>query len=134
VNHDITLLTTWDLFLLATGMLKWGWDPEAIRELLYQSGRMPRLPSIYKPTGRIVKYWEKPGVVTVEISDNTLHKGERIGYIIPEGYLEEEVLSLQVEKQDVEGVVPGQLAGVKTIYPRELLRKGTLVCKVLKHE
>ncbi|NQE46089.1 hypothetical protein C5S31_08730 [ANME-1 cluster archaeon GoMg2] len=29
-NHDITILTTWDLFLLIRGMMKWEWDPKAI--------------------------------------------------------------------------------------------------------
>lgn len=133
-NHNFTLLTTWDLFLLIKGMLKWGWNSKTIRELFYRSGRMSRIPTIYRPIGKVVKYWKKPGVVGVQISGNILHKNERIGYAIPEGYLEEEVLSLQVENQDVEEVVPGQLGGIKTIYPKELLRKGTIVCTVMKHK
>ena len=82
-HHDITILTTWDLFLLIRGMMKWGWDPKTIQELFYKSGRMPRLPAIYKPIGEIVNYWEKPSVVGVQISENKLHKGERIGYVTP---------------------------------------------------
>jgi len=133
-NHDIAILTTWDLFLLIRGMMKWGWNPKAIQELFYKSGRMSRLPTIYKPIGEIVEYWEKIGVVGVQISENKLHKGQRIGYVIPEGYFEEEVLSLQVENQAVEEVFPGQLAGIKTIYSKNLLRKGTTVCTLMKHE
>jgi len=133
-NHDITILTTWDLFLLIRGMMKWGWDPKTIQELFYKSGRMPRLPTIYTPIGKIVKYWDKIGVVGVQISENKLQKGERIGYVIPEGYFEEEVLSLQVENRDVEEVFLGQLASIKTIYPKNLLHKGTPVCTIMKHE
>ena len=133
-NHDITILTTWDLFLLIRGMMKWGWDPKTIQELLYKSGRMPRLPTIYKPIGEIVKYWEKPSVVGVQISENKLQKGERIGYVTPDGYLEEEALSLQVENQDVDEVFPGRLVGIKTKYPKKLLRRGTIVCAVTKGE
>ncbi|MCD6456354.1 MAG: hypothetical protein J7K81_06155 [Methanophagales archaeon] len=133
-NHDLTILTTWDLFLLIRGMMKWGWDPKTIQELFYKSGRMPRLPTIYKPIGKIVKYWEKPCAVGVQISENKLHKGERIGYVIPDGYLEEKVLSLQVENQDVEEVFLGQLAGIKRIYSKNLLHKGTPVCTIMKHE
>ena len=129
-HHDITILTTWDLFLLIRGMMKWGWDPKTIQELFYKSGRMPRLPAIYKPIGKIVKYWEKPGAVGVQISENKLHKGERIGYVTSGGYLEEDVSSLQVEDQDVEAAVPGQLVGIKTIYPKNVLRNGTIVCVV----
>jgi len=131
-NHDITILTTWDLFLLIGGMMKWGWDPKAIQELFYNSGRMPRFPTIYKPIGRIAHYWEKPGAVGVQVSENKLHKSQRIGYVIPQGYLEEEALSLQIENQDVEEAVPGQLVGIKTIYPKNLLRKGTVVCAVIE--
>jgi len=132
--HDITILTTWDLFLLIRGMMKWGWDPKTIQELFYKSGRMPRLPTIYTPIGEIVKYWEKPCAVGVQISENKLQKGERIGYVIPEGYLEEEALSLQVKNQDVEEVFPGQSVGIKTKYPKNLLRNGTIVCAVAKGE
>jgi hypothetical protein len=114
-NHDITILTTWDLFLLIRG-------------------RMPRLPTIYTPIGEIVKYWEKPCAVGVQISENKLQKGERIGYVTPEGYLEEEVLSLQVENKEVDEVFPGQLVGIKTKYPKNLLRRGTIVCAVTKGE
>ena len=133
-NNDVTILTTWDLFLLIRGMMKWGWNPKAIQELFYQNGRMPKIPTIYKPIGKIVNYWEKISVVGVQISENKLYKGQRIGYVTPEGYLEEEVLSLQVENQDVEEVFPGQLAGIKTIYSKNLLRKGTTVCTIMKHE
>jgi hypothetical protein len=133
-NNDVTILTTWDLFLLARGMMKWGWNPKAIQELFYKRGRMPKIPTIYKPIGKIDNYWEKIGVVGVQISENKLHKGEHIGYVVPEGYLEEKVLSLQVENQDVEEVFPGQLAGIKTKYPKRFLRKGTTVCTVMKHE
>ena len=133
-NHDLTILTTWDLILLIRGMMKWGWDPKTIQELFYKSGRMSRLPTIYKPIGKIVKYWEKPCAVGVQISENKLHKGERIGYVIPDGYLEEKVLSLQVENQDVEEVFLGQLAGIKRIYSKNLLHKGTPVCTIMKHE
>ena len=133
-NHDLTILTTWDLFLLIRGMMKWGWDPKTIQELFYKSGRMPRLPTIYKPIGKIVKYWDKKEVVGVQISENVLHKGERIGYVIPEGYLEEVALSLQVENKDVDEVFPGQLVGIKTKYPKNLLRRGTIVCAVTKGE
>ena len=129
-NNDITISTTWDLFLLIKGMMNWEWNFKAIQGLFYKSGRMSRIPTIYKPIGKIVNYWEKVGVVGVQLSKNTLHKGERVGYIISKGYLEEKVLSLQVENQDVEEAISGQLAGIKTMYSKSLLRKGTTVCTV----
>jgi len=134
-NQDITLLTTWELFLLVRGMLKWKWDPEAIRELFYRKGRMSNCPGNYKPIGKIVRYWPEPGAISVQISEEAQDKictGDRLGYITSAAYLEEEISSLQVNRQDVREAFPGQKVGVKTEYPEEKLRKGTMVCKVIK--
>jgi hypothetical protein len=35
---------------------------------------------------------------------------------------------------DVDEVFPGQLVGIKTKYPKNLLRQGTIVCTVTKEE
>jgi hypothetical protein len=116
-------------------MLKWEWNPEAIWELFYESGRMSKLPTIYKPIGRIVKYWPEIEVISVEISEDiqdTLRKGDRLGYVTPEGYLEEEASSLEIENQPVVEAFPGQRVGIKTEYPKERLHKGTPVCKVME--
>ena len=134
MHHDITILTTWDLFLLLRGMMEWEWDPNVIQELFYRSGRMPRYPSSYEPIGEIFKYWEKMNVVGVEITNSKLQKGDRIGYVLPDRYLEEEVLSLQVDNQDVEEAVSGQLAGIKTKYKKEFLRKGMPVYSVKEND
>lgn len=106
-NYDITLISTWDLFLLIRGMMKWKWDPEAIRNLFYISGRISRLPGNYRSVAEIVKYYEQIGVISVLVNENKIYKGQRIGYITSEGYLEEDILSLQIEKQDVEEAIPG---------------------------
>jgi hypothetical protein len=122
-GNDITILTSWDLFLLIKGAMKWGWDYKIIRELFYNGGRISRVPSIYKPLGKIIHYWDQKMVVGVEISDNELRKGQRIGYITPTGYLEEKVISLQINKEDFEKVSLGQTVGIKTIYSKKQLGK-----------
>jgi len=132
-NYDITLVSTWDLFLLIRGMMKWEWDSEFIRSLFYVCGRLSRIPGNYKSIGEIVKYWEQIGVISIQVKENKLYKGQRIGYITSEGYLEEEILSLQIEKQDVEEAISGQLAGIKTIYSKIQLPEGTIVYEVMKH-
>ncbi|GFO96736.1 uncharacterized protein ig2599ANME_0926 [groundwater metagenome] len=131
-NHDITLLTTRDLFLLTKGMIKWGWNPNVIFELFYKSGRMYSLPTNYKPIGEVATFWEKPSVVGLIITENQLHKGDRIGYVTFNGYLEEDIMSIQVNNKDVEEAIAGQSAGVKTVYSKEQLRNGTIACIVMK--
>jgi hypothetical protein len=122
-GNDITILTSWDLFLLIKGAMKWGWDYKIIRELFYNGGRISRVPSIYKPLGKVIHYWDKEGVVGVEIAENELYKGQRIGYITPAGYLEEKVISLQIDNEDVEKASPGQKVGIKTLYSKKQLGK-----------
>lgn len=129
-SNDCTILTTWDLFLLIRGMIKWKWKRKVIRELFYKSGRMPRIPSHYKYIGKVVNYWVQKKAVGIEILENKLHQGDRISYIIPEGYLEEDVLSLQFNKRNVEEVSLNHLAGIKTVFSKNELKKGTLVYKV----
>ncbi len=129
-SNDCTILTTWDLFLLIRGMIKRKWKRKVIRELFYKSGRMPRIPSHYKYIGKVVNYWVQKKAVGIEILENKLHQGDRISYIIPEGYLEEDVLSLQFDKRNVEEVSLNQLAGIKTVFSKNELKKGTLVYKV----
>lgn len=126
-HQDITILTTWDLFLLARGRLKWGWDPRTIQDLFFKKGKMSRFPTIYRPVGKIYHYWDKSSVVGIEISDNKLQKGDRIGYVIPDRFLEEEVTSLEIDSHKVKEGVPDQNVGMKTIYSKNFLRKGIMV-------
>jgi hypothetical protein len=122
-DNDVTILTSWDLFLLIKGAMKWGWNHKIIRGLFYNKGRISHIPSIYKPLGKVFHYWDKEDVVGVEIAENELHKGQRIGYITPTGYLEEKVTSLQIDNEDVEKAPPGQKVGIKTLYSKKQLRK-----------
>ena len=59
-----------------------------------------------------------------------LSPGCRIAYILPNGYYEEEIASVKVDKQEVNSAKPGEKAGVKTIYSKEQLKAGTIVYKV----
>jgi len=128
--NKFTILTTWDLFLLIKGMMKWNWDPQVIRELLYNEGRMSTIPTNYKPIGHITKFYNDLGVFGIELTQNDIIKGDQLGYITPEGYIEESVISLQFEGNSVNQAIVGQNVGIKTIYPKSILRKGMSVYKV----
>ena len=69
-------------------------------------------------------------MVGIEISEN-LCNCYRISYIIQEGYLEEDVSSIQVNNQDVDKAIPGQKIGIKTEYS-DKLSEGMDVYKVFK--
>jgi len=122
-GNDITILTTWDLFLLIKGAMRWKWNHKIIRELFYGAGRISSLPSIYKPLGKIIHYYDKISVVEMTIAENELRRGQQIGYLTPTEYLEEKVISLQIDNKDVEKASPGQIVGIKTLYSKKQLHK-----------
>jgi len=132
-NHQIALLTTWDLFRLARGKMTWEWPAESVKALLYVAGRVPVVPTIYRPIGRVAKFYEQVSVVSIEVQECGISMGQRIGFVLPTGYLEQNVDSLQVDNQVVNEVSPGQLVGVKTAFGKDLLRNGTEVFAVVSN-
>ena len=127
------LLTTWELFLLVRGMLDHGWDPVPVRSLLYRTGRIGRVPAHYQPVGLVFNYWSNVGVVGIDVQDAPLHLGDRAGFVLPGGFAEQTVESLELDGAAIEVAEPGQKVGLKTTLGRDLLHKGTLVC-VVKQE
>lgn len=130
-SNDITLLTTWDLFILTRGMIKWKWNPKVLQDLLYRKGILSKIPTNYKPVGKVVKYWKRLSVVGVKIDDNKIQKGQRVGYVTAKGYFEEYALSLEVENKNVIDAISGQTVGIKTEYSNDIIVKDTLVCIVM---
>ena len=47
------LTTTWDLFRLVRGMMRWGWPASAVQDVLYGKGRLPSVPSHYPAAGTV---------------------------------------------------------------------------------
>lgn len=129
--HDITLITTWDLFILIKGMIKYEWDPEVIKDLFYEKGRISNVPSNYKPIGEIFTYIKDENIIGIKINNGKLYKGQRIGYRLPNKFLEEEVTSLQLNNQDFNEVHSDQSAGIKTIYSKDELKIGLTVYEII---
>lgn len=130
-SNDIILITTWNLFLLVRGMVKWNWNPEVLQDLFYRKGILSKIPTNYLPVGKVVKYWKNLNVIEVKIDDNKIQKGQRVGYVTAKGYFEEYALSLEVENKNVVDAIPGQIVGIKTEYSNNIIVKNTLVCIVM---
>jgi len=130
-NNDGALITTWDLFLLVKGMIKFGWEPKALKELLYRKGRINRIPPIYYPIGKIEKFYDEICVLSIKITDKSLIIADRIGYILPDGYFEEVVTSLQYNQQDIKEANPGMIVGIKTKLAKEKISIGADIYKII---
>ncbi|MGO9110579.1 MAG: hypothetical protein ACLP9L_15255 [Thermoguttaceae bacterium] len=124
------LMTTWDLFRLIRGMVRWGWSAETVRDVLYGQGRLQQLPSHYTLVGTVAHYWTEKGVVSIDVSGEVLRIGDRVGYLFTDGFFEEEVTSLQVEKKAVREAHSPQRVGMKTTLMRGEVPVGTQVFRV----
>lgn len=126
------LLTTWDLFRLMRSYLKNGWTHEKIQPSFYQQGRVEPMPMHYEFLGVVEHFWPKVSAVGVKIEYAGLKLGERIAFEFPVEFEEQDVESLQVEKEARDHVEIGQLAGIETQFIKDQIKKGTRVFLVHK--
>ncbi len=130
-HNDFALLTTWDLFLLIKGMLRNNWHEDYISKKFYESGLITKIPSHYKYVGHIEKFWDKHSAVGIRLEHDKIVKGDTIGFVTENDYLEQKVESLQVDRTDREEAIIDELAGIKTMLPKEILKKGIAVYKII---
>jgi len=125
------LMTTWDLFRLLRGKARWRWPDNSVRDLLYRTGRIPTYPAHYSLVGTVAKYWPERNAISIDIEgQQPLRVGDRVGYLLPTGFHEEEVTSLHLDRQAVQEAFPGQRIGHKTTLGKADIPLGTQVFKV----
>ena len=113
-GNGMGLTTTWDFFRLVRGMLKWGWPQKTVQDVLYGNGRLPSIPSHYADAGTVVHFYSEKSVLSIDMSGAGLRVGDVVGFLLPTGFFEEHVTSLQVNKESVSEAWPGQKAGHRT--------------------
>jgi len=129
-EHQFGLLTTWDLFRLVRSYTKNGWKPEYVKPLFYQNGRIEPVPRHYEFVGNIEHFWPKAAAVGVRVEAVPLSRGDRIAFELPVEFEEQVIESLQTDREPVERVARGQLAGIATHLTKEQTRKGVRVFRV----
>jgi hypothetical protein len=129
-EQEFGLLTTWDLFRLARSYLRNGWKHEHIKGLFYQSGRIEPIPRHYAFIGVVEHFWEKVSAVGVRIKTSVRRQGDRIAFELPVEFEEQDVESLQVDKNAVSEVESGMLAGIRTSLHKGQLKKGIRVFRL----
>lgn len=81
-----------------------------------------------KKVGEVVKFFTKPSVAAVKITDGELNVGDRIKYTGHTTDFTDEVKSMEVDKKSVSKAVSGDFIGIKT---SERVRPGDEVFKVI---
>jgi putative protease len=77
--------------------------------------------------GKIVKFFSKPSVAAIEITDGTLAVGDKIKIKGHTTDFEDTVKSMQEENQPIEKASPGQMIGIKV---KERVREHDIIFKI----
>lgn len=77
--------------------------------------------------GRIVKFFTKPSVAALEVTNGTIQKGDLLRYKGHTTDFTEAIASMEMDNQPVDAVKVGDLVGVKV---KERVREGDIVYKV----
>jgi len=77
--------------------------------------------------GKIVKFFTKPSVAAIEITDGTLSVGDRVKIKGHTTDFEDTIASMQEDNNPIEKATPGQMIGVKV---KERVREHDIVYKI----
>ena len=77
--------------------------------------------------GKIVKFFAKPSVAAIEVTDGTLSVGDRVKIKGHTTDFEDTIASMQEENNPIEKATPGQLIGVKV---KDRVREHDIVYKI----
>jgi len=77
---------------------------------------------------KIVKYFAKPSVAAIEITEGYLTIGDRIKIKGHTTDFEDTVTSMQQDNRDIEKALPGQMIGIKV---KERVREDDILYKII---
>jgi len=66
-----------------------------------------------KKIGEVVKFFAKPSVAAVKVTDNELKTGDTVKFVGHTTDFTDTIASMEVNNQKVEKAVPGDFVGVK---------------------
>lgn len=96
-------------------MKKWKWSRSAVMDVFYTPRVAPVVPSHYSLAGTMTKLWTEASVISIQFeNDQAVGIGDRVGFALADRYLEQEVKSIQMDKQQIQQAAPGALIGMKT--------------------
>jgi hypothetical protein len=129
--QDIGLLSTWELFKLLRGSHRWEWDERHLKPLFYRKGIIEGIPEHYEYVGKVERYMQKEGNrivgIRVEVEVNC---EDRISFVLPTEFYEQDVESLQIDNADVETASKGDIVATTTGLTKEQAKAGLRVYRV----
>lgn len=119
------LLTAWDLFRFVRSALKWNWDPKHTMPVLYDLGRIDPIPKHYEYLGRVAHVWSCAVSIQIEAVGLQLH--DRIAFELDVEFEEQDVTSLQINKEAVQTGEVGSCVGTESQLMRPKVKNGMRV-------
>jgi putative protease len=77
--------------------------------------------------GEVIKFFSKPGVAAIKVTDGVLNVGDRVKFKGHTTDFEDQVQSMQVDNKPVDKAGPGALIGIKV---KDRVRENDMVYKV----
>jgi GTPase len=91
---------------------------------------MRPIPSHYQPVTYVDGFWEKAGVLGLQVKAGAVHLGDRLAYELPVDFMEEDLTSLQLDNRSVDQAEAGDHVGVKTSLNKAQARNNMAVYRV----
>lgn len=110
-SDKVTLISTWNLFLLAEGIRRKQFEREAVKDLLYIPGLLQPYPKNFVPSGKVKKHWGN-GVCSVELDANGLQVEDTIALQLNNGMFITRIQSMQRNNLEVDAGLSGETVGV----------------------
>lgn len=131
-NHETGLITTWDIFRLIRGMMKWGWPATSVQGVFYKTGRIAPIPANYTPVGVVGHFYSDKQVISIDVGEGcTIRVGDRLGFAFEDEFYEEEVESLGIDRKQAQEAGPNTKVGHRSKLKRADVPIGTVVYKVV---
>ena len=122
------LMTSWDIFRICRGCIRYGWKAIFVKPLFYQTGRIFPVPLHYEYLGETRKVWKN--AFSVAIARGELQVGDYISVEFSVDYEEQLVSSLRIDNSDVQVATKGTEVGIlwRETLPR--IKVGAAVYRV----
>jgi hypothetical protein len=95
----LSLMTTWDLFRLVRGSLRYHWTPKNVMPIFYKTGRILPVPQHYEYIGKVAQVWKN--AFSIKLDCGEIRLGDQVSVEFPVEFEEQSVESLRVDNADV---------------------------------
>lgn len=127
-SAGITVILATDLCALVCAAVRYEWEIDPFRKMLFTAGWQVAKPPNYEPIGEYRKLYRRIEVMSVELrAGHTLAVGDTIGLNVQGQYYEQSISSLHVDGSAVQSATGPCSVGIATSLRESQLRAGQTV-------